>query len=80
MAKDRTYWPIRSNAGYVEYIGEVLKASCKVLQQPTPDTLLGRKTYEAFPKEGDQAAQGRLARAAERCRETLRALFTPLVL
>jgi len=63
MAKDRTYWPIRSNAGYVEYIGEVLKASCKVLQQPTPDTFLGRKTHEPFPKEDDQAAHSRAGTA-----------------
>jgi len=49
--------PTRTDENQVEYIREVIKASCKVLQQPTPDTFLGRKTHEPFPQE-DQLQLG----------------------
>jgi hypothetical protein len=37
---------------------EATKRSFEILQQPTPDTFLGRKTQEPFPKEDDEGPRG----------------------
>jgi hypothetical protein len=37
----------------LEQIREVIEAACAVLRQPMPDTFLGRKTQEPFPKENE---------------------------
>jgi|SwirhisoilCB1_FD_contig_41_2419280_length_372_multi_1_in_0_out_0_2 hypothetical protein len=40
-----------------EQTRETIKASLEILRQPMPDTFLGRKTREPFPKgETDQPA------------------------
>ena len=43
--------PNAADAEYAEQIRELIKASREVLQQPKPDSFLGRKTQEPFRKE-----------------------------
>lgn len=38
-----------------EYTREALKQCYELLQRPSPDTFLGRKTHEPFPTDEDQS-------------------------
>ncbi|RXG88028.1 hypothetical protein EAS61_30400 [Bradyrhizobium zhanjiangense] len=33
------------------YIRDLVARSCEILKQPVPDTFLGRRTHEPFPRE-----------------------------
>lgn len=51
---DTAKWLVDTN---LEYVRAVLAEGRRVLAEPCPDTFLGRKTHEPFPK-GDNS-QGR---------------------
>jgi hypothetical protein len=38
----------------IEQTLELSRKSLELLRQPTPDTFLGRKTQESFPKQNDE--------------------------
>jgi hypothetical protein len=46
--------PHETDPKQAEQTREIAKTSREVLQQPEPDTFLGRKTHEPFPREDDE--------------------------
>lgn len=53
MPNSRIYRPTRTDADQVQYIRELIEASCVVLRRPVADTFLGRKTQEPFTQEDE---------------------------
>ena len=57
--------PIRfhlaSDAEHTEHARKAIRTALEVLARSQPDTFLGRKSYEPFPKEGSDAAAGQIA-------------------
>jgi len=53
MPNGRICRPTRTDADQVEYVRDLIEASCMVLRQPLADTFLGRKTQEPFPRENE---------------------------
>jgi len=51
MASNRTRLPTQSDAEHAEEIRKLIEESREVLKPPSPDTFLGRKTQDPFPKE-----------------------------
>ena len=46
--------PTNTDADYAQETRETIERSRETLKQPLPDTFLGRKTQEPFPKEDDE--------------------------
>jgi hypothetical protein len=44
------YRPTKTDADHLEKIRKVMTVCCDALKQPLPDTFLGRKTQEPFPR------------------------------
>jgi hypothetical protein len=51
MLIGRIYRPIQSDADHAEQIRKLVRESREALKKASPDTFLGRKTQEPFPKE-----------------------------
>lgn len=49
MANQRVFRPLNTDASDAELIRECVREARRVLNLPTPDTFLGRKTQEPFP-------------------------------
>jgi hypothetical protein len=47
--------PVQTDSDQMKQIRELTKAAREALKQPTPDTFLGRKTQEPFPREGEES-------------------------
>ncbi|WP_192859630.1 hypothetical protein [Bradyrhizobium sp. DOA9] len=47
------YRPLPADHEQAEYMRQIARECRELLQQPPPDTFLGRKTQEPFPAEGD---------------------------
>ncbi|MDA9421647.1 hypothetical protein [Bradyrhizobium sp. CCBAU 53380] len=45
--------PFPIDADQAEYMREVVRKSRELVNEPAPDTFLGRKTQEPFPTEDD---------------------------
>ena len=49
----RVYRPLPVEHAYMGYIRGLVRECRALLNQPVPDTFLGRRTYEAFPREDE---------------------------
>ena len=49
MYRPTIYLPTLGEKRHIEQVREVLEESRKLLEQPVPDTFLGRKTREPCP-------------------------------
>lgn len=47
------YRPLPADREQAEIMRELMRKARELLQQPPPDTFLGRKTYEPFPEDPD---------------------------
>ncbi|BAM89332.1 hypothetical protein S58_33360 [Bradyrhizobium oligotrophicum S58] len=47
------YFPLKIDAENTERVHEGLRQALELLRQTTPDTFLGRKSYEPYPKEAE---------------------------
>jgi hypothetical protein len=56
MPNQRIFHVTRTDADQAEQMREVIRESRELLKQPGPDTFVGRKTQEPFPKEDDTPA------------------------
>ncbi len=54
MPNNRIYYPTEADTDHTRLIGEAIKEAREVLEQPPPDTFLGRKTQDPFPKQDEQ--------------------------
>ena len=45
--------PLPIDHAQAEVMRELMREARELLRQPPPDTFLGRKTHEPFPKEPD---------------------------
>lgn len=52
----RVYRPLPADHEQAEIIREAMRKARELLQPPPPDTFLGRKTMEPFPKEEEPDA------------------------
>jgi hypothetical protein len=50
----RVYRPSEHEPEIIDALHEILQDARKVLELAMPDTFLGRKTQEPFPKEDDR--------------------------
>ncbi len=57
MAAHLIYRPMMSDEEHAEQIREAVKLSLEILKQPLPDTFLGRKTQEPFPREREEGPE-----------------------
>lgn len=46
------YYSLQSDAKHTQQMREDIREAKKVLTLPQPDTFLGRKTHEPFPRQG----------------------------
>ena len=51
MPSGRIYRPTQTDAEHAKQIREIIQQFREVLKQPPPETFLGRKTHDPFPKE-----------------------------
>ena len=51
---ERANFRLRSIDLFLGQMRESIALSREILREPVPDTFLGRKTQEPFPKEGEE--------------------------
>lgn len=49
----RIFRPLPIDRAQAEYMRRIVRECRELLQQPPPDTFLGRKTHEPFQVDGD---------------------------
>jgi hypothetical protein len=55
-SRQRIYRTLEIDAKQAAQIRQALDAACEALKLPPPDTFLGRKSFEPFPREDEQEA------------------------
>lgn len=55
------HFHLPSDAEQTEHARKAIRTALEVLAKSQPDTFLGRKSYEPFPKEESDPAAGQIA-------------------